>query len=203
MCYSAEASKIAFITNVISNIILVYYSYIVNKPILRLIALFFGYIGIIQLYDWILWENQDNNINYITSKIQLVHLNLEPVMLAYFIYKFKGNLTYNSLAITILYSIVSFIYTMLIIDKFDYTKVEDGVLVWNNSMPKYRMWFFVYILFVMSFVVLAFDNFEYPMNIIFSGSLIATLIFGLYYREQAGRWWCKISSIIPILFLFI
>ena len=60
-----------------------------------MIAIFLGYVGIVQLYDWILWENQENNINYIISKIQMLHVNLEPLVLAYLFYNLNGKLPDN------------------------------------------------------------------------------------------------------------
>jgi hypothetical protein len=200
MCYSVEASKLAFFTNIISCIIL----HSSNKPILKTIALFFGYIGIVQLYDWILWENQNNQINKIITKIEMIHINLEPIILAYLIFILKGKLNNISLNITIIYSIFVFVFSLQIFNdsKYDYTPIENNRLIWKwNNTTNSKL---VYILFVLSFILLSYNNFEYPYNILFVTLTCSSLLFGLYYKnEEAGRYWCKISAYIPLLFILL
>ena len=137
MCYSIEASKTAFFLNIISTYILYNFS---KDPEYKVIAIFLGYVGIVQLYDWILWENQENNINYIISKIQMLHVNLEPLVLAYLLYNLNGKLPDNSLIITLLYGYVFFIYLILMFNNFEYTPIENNRLQWKWTKDPTNVW---------------------------------------------------------------
>jgi hypothetical protein len=200
MCYSVEASKISFFINIISTFILYNYS---KDPEYKIIAIFFGYIGIVQLYDWILWENQENTINTIVTFIEMVHINIEPLVLAYMIYKFKGSLSDNSYLMIKLYSIALIIFTIYIFNKIKYTEIKkingNDRLVWTwNQDPTYIL----YLIFTISYIILGYENFDKPINIIFVLLTIISLSFGLYYKnENAGMFWCKIGSYIPLVFI--
>jgi hypothetical protein len=171
MCYSAEASKISLFINIISTFILYNYS---NKPEYKIIAIFFGYIGIVQLYDWILWENQENYINTIVTFIEMIHVNIEPLVLAYMIYKFKGSLSDNSYLMIKLYSIGLIIFTIYIFNKIKYTEIKkingNDRLIWTWNQDPTLM---VYTIFTISYIILGYENFDKPINIIFVFELIS------------------------------
>jgi hypothetical protein len=193
MCYSVEASKTAFFINIISTFILYNYS---EDPEYKVIALFLGYVGIVQLYDWILWENQENNINYIISKIQMLHVNLEPLVLAYLLYNLNGKLADNSSMITLLYGFVFCIYLIIMFNSFKYTPIENNRLQWKWTEDPTKI---LYILYVSAFVILGYENLHAPKNIAFVILSIAAVLFGIYYKnEGAGRYWCKFGAYAPL-----
>ena len=196
MCYSVEASKTAFFINIISTFILYNYS---KDPEYKVIALFLGYVGIVQLYDWILWENQENNINYIISKIQMLHVNLEPLVLAYLFYNLNGKLPDNSSIITLLYGCVFCIYLISIFNNFEYTPIENNRLQWKWTKDPTHV---LYILYAIAFIILGYENLHAPKNIGFILLTIASITFGIYYKnEGAGRYWCKFGAYAPLGFL--
>jgi hypothetical protein len=196
MCYSVEASKTAFFINIISTFILYNYS---EDPEYKVIALFLGYVGIVQLYDWILWENQENNINYIISKIQMLHVNLEPLVLAYLFYNLNGKLPDNSSIITLLYGCVFCIYLISKFNSFKYTPIENNRLQWQWIEDPTQI---LYTLYISAFVILGYENLHAPKNIVFVILSIAAVLFGIYYKnEGGGRYWCKYGAYIPLVFI--
>jgi hypothetical protein len=80
MCYSKEVSQRSFILNLITSYIL--YTYTDNAEN-KIIAIFFAFVGSMQLYDWIFWETQDikntsqANINFITTKLAMITNHLQ------------------------------------------------------------------------------------------------------------------------------
>lgn len=201
MCYSANISKISFFTNLIASIVLFNTK---GPDVLKTIAIFFGYIGIVQLYDWILWENQDNDINMIVTKMQMFHVNFEPILLYILVWILNKKMSMSSYLIVIVYSIYAVFYSIKMFDKkYDYTTIEKidnkDSLVWRwNTNSE------LYIFFVLSFLVTGYTNFQYPQNIFFTFLTSSTLAFGLFYKNsEAGRYWCKISSYIPLLFVIL
>jgi len=198
MCYSVEASKTAFFINIISTFILYNYS---KDPEYKVIALFLGYVGIVQLYDWILWENQENNINYIISKIQMLHVNLEPLVLAYLLYNLNGKLPDNSSIVTLLYGCVFCIYLIYMFNSFKYTPIENNRLQWKWTEDPTQI---LYILYALAFVILGYENLHAPKNIAFVIVSIAAVLFGIYYKnEGVGRYWCKYGAYTPLVFISI
>jgi len=196
MCYSVEASKTAFFINIISTFILYNYS---KDPEYKVIAIFFGYVGIVQLYDWILWENQGNNINYIISIIQMLHINLEPFVLAYLFYNLNGKLSNNSLIITLLYGCVLCVFLIMMFNRFEYTTIENNRLQWKWIKNPNNI---LFVLFVISLIVLGYENLHAPKNIVFVLLTILSVTFGIYYKyEEIGRYWCKIGAYSPLGFI--
>ena len=87
MCYSKEASLNIFILNILTS----YALYTYNSPsnVHKVLALFFGFVGFMQLFDWILWSNQDisdphqASTNYKTTKIAMFFNHLQPTVFGY------------------------------------------------------------------------------------------------------------------------
>ena len=58
----------------------------------KILAIFFAFIGLMQLFDWIFWENQNISnqneklINFIFTKIAMFVNHLQPIVLAIVIY---------------------------------------------------------------------------------------------------------------------
>ena len=61
-----------------------------------------------QLFDYIFWTKQPDN--EITTKFASIFNHLQPIALAYLIYKYKGYLKFKTLVI--IYVIFSLIYTV-------------------------------------------------------------------------------------------
>ena len=220
MCYSKEKSQVSFLTNLITSYIL--YNYSSNNTSHKILALFFVFVGLMQLFDWIFWENQDisnskqANINFAFTKIAMFANHLQPIVLAYLIYYFNGKIGNMSQIIMGIYIIAITIYTINAYNTITYTlekKIpmrkflsKDEIkptLYWqwnslHNSLP-------VYLIFLTTIGILAYENFKFPINIIFAFINVFTfLLSGYYYKGQSlGRWWCNYASFIPLFILLI
>lgn len=212
MCYSKEVSQRSFIINVITCYILYNYNYNNTNKIL---ALFFAFVGLMQLFDWIFWEHQgenenDKRINFIFTKIAMIANHIQPIFLAIILYIYNGKLPILSICIVILYIIVVVPYTKSL--NIDYTLVKN-VKTKNNKTKTSLYWqwnsahnsYLVYSTFLITLSVLSFENFNYPMNIILVFiNLFSFFLANFYYKsEYVGRFWCETASLIPLLFLIL
>ena len=220
MCYSKEVSQRSFIINMISSYILYTYS---NNIENKLFAFIFAFIGLMQLYDWIFWENQDitfktqADINFVTTKLAMITNHLQPIVLTFLIYYFKGKIGKMSTYILIIYITLMMIYSIKTFNKITYTlteKVDVRRLVkdeertslfweWNYNEKDGNV--VVYSIFLLTITLLFYDNFSYPMNIILSFIMVFTygLSWYIFKGRALGRFWCNFSAFIPLFILFI
>jgi hypothetical protein len=203
MCYSPRASAFAFITSTISSYVL----YRNSIPREQFLGVFFMYIGGVQLYDWILWKNQDNDVNVIVTKLQMFHVLFEPVLLAGLIYNYTGNLGIKSAIGTGIYAINTGVYVYKNLLEPEYTEItqsEEGKneLIWKWNNKRDRNAILTNSLFVLSFAMLGYEGIAYPKNILFTTFLLSSLSFSVLFKNQIGRYWCKIGSFAPFLFLW-
>ena len=203
MCYSKEVSRNSFIINVISCYIL--YNYHSNNKTHRIFALFFGFVGLMQLFDWIFWENQImNKTNYITTKIAMISNHIQPIILGALMYYFNGNLSNNSWIILLVFSIVIMYYTIDIYNQIDYTLVTERSkpsLDWEWNSKKNAG--FVYSVFLSTFIILSLENLVYPMNLLLGFISVVSFSLASYYYKgvNIGRFWCNGASYIPLIVL--
>ena len=220
MCYSKEVSQRSFIINIITSYILYTYSHKIEN---KLFALMFAFIGLMQLYDWIFWENQDitfktqADINFVTTKLAMITNHLQPIVLTFLIYYFKGKIGKMSTYILIIYITLMMIYSIKTFNKITYTlteKVDVRRLVkdekrtslfweWNYNEKDGNV--VVYSIFLLTVTFLFYENISYPMNIIMSFITVFTygLSWYIFKGHALGRFWCNFSAFIPLLILFI
>jgi hypothetical protein len=186
-------------------------------------------VGIMQLFDIIFWNNlnikdpEQANINYVTTKIALFANHLQPIVLAYLIYIFTGSLGQLSKIILPIYTVIIILYTFNTYNKIKYTEVtsvsirdtndllfpneEDDIikpsLKWEWNMQAYNTP--VYLTFLLTLVVLSYENFNYPFNIILTFINVFTFVLSAYYYkgQSLGRFWCKFAAWVPLLFILI
>jgi len=219
MCYSEEQSKVSLIINIITCYVL--YTHKNSTPTHKILALFFAFVGIMQLFDIIFWRNQNIQhpyeayINYTTTKIAMFFNHFQPIILAYLIYTFKNTLGHTSKNILPIYSIIILFYTIYTYNNIKYTLIEQidtrntittervPTLKWEWNIQQNSL--FVYLVFLLTLVILFYENFTYPFNIILALINITTFILSAYYYKgkSLGRFWCKFAAWIPLLFIFI
>jgi hypothetical protein len=91
MCYTADKSIYAF---VIGSSISLYLFNQANSD-LKIIGGFFFFVSFMQLFDYIFWTTKKIETNRLTTKIACIFNHLQPIVLAYLIIKYKGNLSNN------------------------------------------------------------------------------------------------------------
>ena len=226
MCYSEEQSKKSFIINIITCYILYNYS---DSPSFKILAIFFAFVGIMQFLDVIFWKNQNiqdpqqAKINYITTKIAMFANHLQPIVLAYLIYTYKNSLGPLSKIILPIYILVITLYTLNTYYKINYTLQEQVSIRDTNDLlfpypddddikPSLKWdWnyqqnsFIVYMIFLGTLVIMAYENFNYPFNIVLTFINIFTYILSFYYYKgkSIGRFWCKFAAWVPLFFIII
>ena len=210
MCYSKEASINIFLLNIITSYAL--FTYNSSSNVHKILALFFGFVGFMQLFDWILWSNQDINdpqqasLNYKTTKIAMFFNHLQPIVFGYLIYFYNRHLDDISKYILGLYVFVITLYTIDTYPKIDYTLKSDDEkpsLEWEWNDNRYSL--IVYILFLVSLCILTYQNFEYPLNILLTFlSVFTFLLSKTYYKSKTiGRFWCKMTAFTPLLIMIM
>ena len=131
--------------------------------------------------------------------------HIQPIFLAYIIYIYKSKLNTFSKNIIILYSIIILLYTTNSYNNIKYTIVENvgdkNSLKWDWNYQEYNH--VVYTLFLLSFIILSYENFRFPLNIILIFINVITFILSkyIYKGKSIGRFWCKFAAWIPLLFV--
>jgi len=217
MCYSLQASKNSLLINIISCFIL-YHGINDNLKFTRphkILSFFFLFVGLMQLYDWIFWDNQDlsdinqQNINYTFTKIAMISNHLQPIVLALLILYFNKQLGYYSQIIIIIYTIVIIFYSLKAYNKINYTVVkkekEDNkvhdILYWEWNYQDNGT--IIYFLFLLCLCILFYENFNIPLNIILVFIGLYSFIYSFNKHNSVGRFWCERSAYIPLLLLIL
>lgn len=194
MCFSPVASIWSFTTNIVFSILLLKYN-----PAL---TTWFSYVGLMQLYDFIFWKNQERTMtNMITTKAAAITVFLQPIVFAMsVVYISKQKLTVEAKAALVMYSIYTLIYAVIWWDQIDYTLVDkDGSLHWKWTNFHGAKGFTI--LYLVCLGIIAFQHFEWPINLVITILLYGT--YGLshfrYKSSDIGRLWCWIAGFVPLL----
>ena len=110
MCFSKEVSLGTFIIGAIGSALV----YSINTKIDKILAIFFFYIILMQLVEFILWNNLTCNIiNKITTFTAIILNATQPIVLAMLVlYNYKLPNQTSLIIYTILYSLMMLIYNL-------------------------------------------------------------------------------------------
>jgi hypothetical protein len=210
MCYDLEASIKSSIIGVLSCYIL--YNSVLNvkkHSTYQMLALFFLFVTLMQIYDWIFWEtlkdnNGKNKTNYIFTKIAMITNHLQPIVLAYLINRVHP-LNDISKLIVGLYTLSALIYSIYVFYKIDYTvvsKKSTPTLDWQWNSEKYSSLF--YGLFLLSFTLISY-NLIFPLNLLMILINTGTFLFSyhVYKNGTLGKGWCTIAAYVPLLLVMM
>lgn len=202
MCYTAEASVYSFIVGITVS------SYLYTQPSsdLKIIGGIFFLVSFMQLFDYVFWKTQppwnSQTTNRLFTKLAIIINNIQPLVLAYLIYKYKGSVKGENLVY--LYGIVMVIYMMSNWKLVDTTTVgKDGSLYWSWNHWEYSGHF--YIFFLITLLYLSYYNLSAPYNNVLP-FIILSLYIVTYFKygvEVYGRFWCYFAPFIPLVFLFV
>lgn len=166
MCYSAESSAIAFAIASIGSTAL----YVLphrHKALgreLRSLAVFFGFIGLMQLWDYLFWISGRSLLNERATKCAVVTNHLEPVVLALAMRALRGaRLKKETRVLLFCYVAVGIPYTIQALRTVKYTVVTEWSrpgLDWEWNHLPYGTFF--YLLFLLSFNVFMYQGLRTP-----------------------------------------
>lgn len=210
MCYDLNTSVNSSIIGMVSSFILYNHNFnqnIESRKVFKVLALFFAFVTLMQIYDVIFWKSlQKNsgktNINFIFTKIAMITNHLQPIVLAYLI---NTIIPLNDLSkFTIyFYSILISVYSIMSFNKISYTIVTEEsspslYWEWNNMDRGY----FVYGVFLLTLCVLSLQL-GYPMNIFLLIINLFTFFLARYKYKQSniGRFWCNFAAYVPFVLL--
>jgi hypothetical protein len=101
--------------------------------------------------------------------------------------------------ITLLDGCVFCIYLIYMFNNFEYTTIENNNLQWKWTKDPTNV---LYIYYAIAFIILGYENLHAPKNIGFVLLTIASIAFGIYYKnEGVGRYWCKFGAYAPLAFI--
>jgi hypothetical protein len=213
MCYTAFDSGLAYIINTVSSLYLYKYSSI---PDYKIYALFFLFVGQMQLFDMIFWLNDECTlINKLVTKLAIVFNHLQPVVLYLLVKKYNKKLNLASRIVIYIYILVMLIYTVNLWPSVTCTKKDKvccslPLKVNNNKEIINWEWtlqsnsHIMYFMFIVSFVLSA-TNIKVN-NLIF---IIATIVsFMISYKipvlnQGVGRIWCYFAAFAPLIFIVL
>lgn len=167
------------------------------------IALFFVYVGLMQIYDYIFWMNPyKNNVNYYFTKLAMLTNILQPIVLAILLQQFGHGLKKWSKILLLTYVVASVVYIGATWKYVDYTLVQKQScesLYWQwNYMTG---WLLFYTLFVVTMSMLFYENLPRPINLVLTITSLLSLALGTYYFKgnTGGRFWCWLFGFIPLV----
>ena len=207
MCFNKEVSLFSFFTGIIFSILL----YQLNNVSYKIIALFLGYVSLMQLIEFLLWSHQVcDNYNKIISICGMILNYAQPIILAILLLTFykqsKENKKYI-IGITIIYSIIITIYSS------QYFKPENlkctlkecnPYLLWSWSNMSYSnivSIIFIIVLGLLCYIGIPDKEIAYKFIILGSFFLISSAI--IYPRNFIGVLWCFYTAFIPMILYFL
>ena len=202
MCYSEEVSLFTFLFGIFSSILCL----TVNTPEYKIIGIFFIFVILVQLIQYLLWKHQIcDDINKSLSLTQMIIVNLQPIILLSLIFIFKKDnfIKNKNFLITVIVSYLAIIipYTIKYInDQNCIIKNEENHLIWKWVQQKYNV--IVYAIFILVLVLISLSSgiksFPY---IIFISYFISFIIY--YDKPYIGEMWCFLGAFLPMLFFLI
>lgn len=205
MCNTLHGSINSSVLSLVSSFMLFKYSISRDKHIYQPLALFFAFVGLMQIYDAIFWLNQTHNFtNYAFTKIAMITNHLQPIVLAYLISIHFGLNTLTQI-ILLIYILYGTLYSIVAFHQIKYTLVTSRshpVLDWEwNSLPQQNSPV-MYFLFLLSLTIISF-NLPNPFNYIMAAINLLTFVYSYKTQKTStiGKHWCIIAAYIPILLL--
>ena len=200
MCFSKEVSLGTFIIGTIGSALL----YSLNTKIDRILAITFFYVILMQLAEYILWNNLTCNLtNKITTLIAIILNATQPIVLAMLVlYNYNLPNKKNIIIYGVLYSLMMLIYSLqtntlcTLKNNLNYLEWK-----WNNL----NMFFIVYIFYslYLCYILL---SIPYVWNklLIFLFILSHLLSIYIYWGTNAvGAIWCFFAAFFPILWYIL
>jgi len=202
MCFTAQDSLNAYLINLIGSIVVFL---ITTDRQIRLLCLFFLFVGQMQLFDYIFWLNNSCNLlNKITTKTAIIFNHLQPIILVLLMFIYGFNVNNFTQSIFIAYVLMSLLYNYDALKNVDCTKSENNLMKWKWNNRKLNG--FYYALFLLLLVLVGLNLPNRRIGILFS--FLSVLSFFVATKRpilniSIGRIWCYYASLFPLLLITI
>jgi hypothetical protein len=210
MCYSAAASAQAFLIGLLGSFLLAYLPHR-HAPLsreLRALSIFFGFISLMQMWDYILWTNPPGSqINAWATKGAILTNHAEPIVLALSMRYLKGSrLPSLTRWVLLLYTCLVVPYTIQGLETVTETKVSPRSapgLDWEwNHLPYAPP---IYFLFLFSFNCSLWQGLRTPrirnLAMVLTNATLTFSTWKYYVHSAVGRFWCFFAAASPMFFL--
>ena len=208
MCISAEVSISVFILCSVTCI----YLYKRNKQNDRWIAIVYGYLGSMQLLEYLMWIDQEcSGLNQIATDLGFIHNILQPfvsLLVAYFMINKLPKWVYVPLLIYIIYSLPK-IYKSKTNNQCSKPCSDEKIgLSWQytNTKNSTIVWMIFTIALCVPFLTMKKNGYIYFLLLV--GAYIVSHFIAKNRCQGAiipsnGSWWCIMATLIPLIAIFI
>jgi hypothetical protein len=203
MCFSAPVSLAAFITGMTFSYLL----YLDNDVSYKIIGIFFGFVVIMQLIEFLLWTHQICDLyNKTVSVIGMILNYTQPIVLGIlllYFYKNMPKLNNKTIKIILIVYTISFV---LYISQFIYekhkctVKKDNPYLLWNwLQMPYNDIINTLHILTMILLIAIGLPNKITALVVILLGTITLLTSIKYYSRPFVGAIWCVFTAFIPMI----
>jgi hypothetical protein len=210
---------IAFLTCSITCI----YLYKRNRTNDRWISLIFGYFGIMQLLEYLMWIDQEcSGLNQIATDYSLIHVVLQPVLSLFVAYLLVKKVPNWSYLLLLLYLVISLPKILSAKEENQCSKPCNGSdigLTWDYTVVDYS--YLVWILFAIAlaapFLLMKKNGYIYASLLIIA--FVLSHFIAIHrcrdpapthswwkrrgYSAPTGSWWCLTAVLGPLCAIFI
>lgn len=205
MCYSAEVSLVTLVVGLVGSI----FVYTLGSVVDRIIALFLGYVSLMQGIELILWNHQKcdsfhKNISFLGMLLNMS----QPIVLGFLILALSNRKEYkiHIIGILILYSI----FGLHIVNSYKKNlqctqpRENDPHLVWNwTILESWRIDWAIYIITTCLILILGMPTLN--QGILSAVCMFFSMIISIivYPRQDMGAMWCFFASLVPPSYYFL
>jgi len=205
MCFSAKISILTFIIGFISSFL----CFTLGKIIDKIVGLFFAFISLMQIIEYLLWNHQIcDNYNRIVSICGMILNHMQPVVLGIIILLMNTSLKKRWLIKLIIIIYLCFIvpYSIQFINNKDIqcTIKNKKHLEWKwNSMNYYTLIYFIYILALSLIFIVGLPTIK--LGIFASLYVVFTYLSSSYFYSDSsvGALWCFYILFTPLIYYFL
>jgi hypothetical protein len=193
MCFSEKASLIALVAGLSSSLA----CYSVGKPEYKIVGLFFAFVTLMQLVDYLLWKHQVcDAYNKMVSFVGMILNHLQPVVLFTLLWYFNKPTDIRVLVVY-LFFIIPYSFRKLGCT----LKGSDSHMWWswntdNNELYKQ----IVYGVFILSLALMAYKGLGRIEGLYI---VLTFAITNMVYNQEysVGSLWCFFVVISPLVYM--
>ena len=189
MCFSEKASLTAFLVGMTSSL----YCYSLGKPNDKVFGLFFAFVSLMQLIDYLLWRHQVcDAYNKMVSLFGMILNYLQPIILAVLLIMYKSDINRKA---------IHYIIGVYLLFMIPYSMQSSGCTIksknpnwkWNNGM--YHD--IVNLIYTLCLCLLFYYGFGLSAAIL---AFLSVLLSRIFYSKQIGATWCFFVVGFPFVY---